>query len=91
MANLITPDFKIIFLDFCTHRVICIQIACHTALRPRLACVGVKVLGADHRCVARAQPGAAPAAVPVALLMSPAALGTGSWHELSQLLPAWGQ
>lgn len=46
MANLITPDFKIIFLDFCIHRVICIQIARHTALRPRLACVGVKVFGA---------------------------------------------
>lgn len=42
--------------------------------------------------MARAQPGAAPAAPwtrPVALLMSPAGLGTGSWHALSQLLPAW--
>lgn len=97
MANLITPDFKIIFLDFCIHRVIYIQIACHRALRPKLACVGVKVLGAGpqcHSCVARAQPGAAPAApraCPVALLVSPAGLGTGCWHVLSQLLPAWGQ
>lgn len=57
MANLITPDFKIIFLDFCIHRVICIQIVCHTALRPRLACVGVKALGAGPQRHAAAWPG----------------------------------
>lgn len=64
MANLITPDFKIIFSDLCTPRVICIQIACHTAPGAGLAGVGGKVLllAAVPQCVARAEPGAAPAA-----------------------------
>lgn len=37
IANLITADFKMVFLDFCIRSIICIQIACHRALSPRLA------------------------------------------------------
>lgn len=37
IANLITADFKMVFLDSCIRSAICIQIACHIALSPRLA------------------------------------------------------
>jgi len=48
IANLITVDFKMVFFGLLHPPSICIQIACHIVLSPRLACSGVKALGGQR-------------------------------------------